>query len=179
MKSAACLFAIVLSCSLSPAGFAAAVRHPNPQDQAANGAERTVFESLFDMTGSYYAFPCTADGQLMPITDGELLLMEGQIYERWSTVLDGAGKYHTNINIMPMGLRGTSVETGEEFRVSEESRTIANQRLEGGSGMFRQVIKMVGEDTHRKFRLVAAGNYNISSDGITISDRFVYLEDCR
>ena len=105
--------------------------------------------------------------------------MEGQIYERWSTVLDGAGEYHTNINVMPIGLRGTSVETGEEFRVTEENRTIANQRLEGGSGMFRQVIKMVGKDTHRQFRLVAAGNYNISSDGVVISDRFVYLEECR
>ena len=179
MKSAACVLAIVLSCSLSPAGFAAAVSDRNSQDQAANGAERTVFESLFDMTDSYYSFPCTADGQLLPITDGELILMEGQIYERWSTVLDGAGEYHTNINVMPIGLRGTSVETGEEFRVTEENRTIANQRLEGGSGMFRQVIKMVGKDTHRQFRLVAAGNYNISSDGVVISDRFVYLEECR
>ena len=178
MKSAACLFAIVLSCSLSPAGYAAAVS-PILQGQSANGAERTISESLFDMTDSYYSFPCTADGELLPITDGELLLMEGQIYERWSTVLDGAGEYHTNINVMPIGLRGTSVETGEEFRVSEENRTMANQRLEGGSGMFRQVIKMVGKDTHRQFRLVAAGNYNISSDGVLISDRFVYLEECR
>ena len=52
MKSAACVLAIVLSCSLSPAGFAAAVSDRNSQDQAANGAERTVFESLFDMTDS-------------------------------------------------------------------------------------------------------------------------------
>jgi hypothetical protein len=178
MKSAVCLFAIVLSCGLSPAGHAAAAS-PIPQGQSANGAERTVLESLFDLTGSYYSFPCTADGELLPITDGELLLMEGQIYERWSTVLDGAGEYHTNINVMPVGLRGTSVETGEEFRVSEENRTIANQRVEGGSGAFRQVIKMVGKDTHRQFHLVAAGNYNISSGGIIINDRFVYREECR
>ena len=179
MKPAACLIAIVLSCSLSPAPSAAPVSRPTPQGQSPNGAERTVLESLFDITDSYYSFPCTADGELLPITDGELLLMEGQIYERWSIVLDGAGNYHSNLAIMPIGLRGTSVETGEEFRVSEENKNIANQRLEGGSGMFRQVIKMVGKDTHRQFRLVAAGNYNISSDGVIVSDRFVYREECR
>ena len=178
MKSAACLFTIVLSWTVSAAGHAAAV-NPVPQGQSAHGAERSVLESLFDMSGSYFSFPCTADGVLLPITDGELLLMEGQIYERWSTVVDGAGEYHTNINVMPLGLRGTSVETGEEFRVSEENRTIANQRVEGGSGAFRQVIKMVGKDTHRQFHLVAAGNYNISSAGIIITDRFVYREECR
>jgi hypothetical protein len=178
MKSTACLFAIVLSCSLSPASYAAAVS-PIPQSQSANGAEREVLESLFDMTGSYYSFPCSADGEVLPITDGELILMEGQIYERWSIVHDGAGNYHSNLAIMPIGLRGTSVETGEEFRVSEENKNIANQRLEGGSGMFRQVIKMVGKETHRQFRLVAAGNYNISSDGVIVTDRFVYSEECR
>ena len=173
MKSAACVVAIVLSCSLSAVGRA------HPPDQSGNGAERTVFESFYDRSDSLYSFPCTADGELVPFEDGEMIQMEGQVYERWSTVIDGAGKYHTNINVMPLGLRGTSVETGEEFRVSEENRTMANQRLEGGSGMFRQVIKMVGTDTHRQFRLVAAGNYSVSKDGIVISDRFVFVEDCR
>ena len=169
MKPAALVLAIVLSCSLSPVGHAA----------AQTGAERTVVESFYDLTDSFYTFPCTADGQLLPITDGELLQMEGLLYERWTTVLDGNGEYHTNINVMPVGMRGISVDTGEEFRVSEENRTVANQRVEGGSGMFRQVIKMTGKDTHRQFILVAAGNYTITRDGVIVTDRFVYSEGCR
>jgi hypothetical protein len=179
MKSAVSLFAIVLSCSLPPAAEAAALTEPLEQAQSPSAAERIVLESLYDLTGSYYRFPCSADGELLPIEEGELIQMEGKIYERWTLVWDGSGAYHFKLNIMPTGLRGTSVETGEEFRVSEESQNTANRRLDGGSGMYREVLKMVGKDTRRVFFFVASGNYRVSSDGETIVDRSAYRLQCR
>jgi len=80
---------------------------------------------------------------------------------------------------MPVGLRGTGEWSGEEFRVSEENRGVANQRLAGGAGTYRQELKMVGRDTHRTFWLVATGGYIVSADGDLIVSRSALSVDCR
>lgn len=146
--------------------------------QAATGVERTLVETLYDLTDSYFTFPCAADGTVLPIPDGELIRIEGQLYERSSLVLDAAGHYHYNLSTMPVGLRGISA-SGEEFRVSENSQTIANQRLDGGTGAYRQELKMVGKDTHRTFWLVASGNYLFTPEGELRTSRGSLRVECR
>jgi hypothetical protein len=66
---------------------------------------------------------------------------------------------------MPVGLRGVGVDSGEEFRVTERDHAVSNQHRAGGTGTYRQVLKLVGKDTQRTFWLVFSGYYMISKDG--------------
>ena len=128
-------------------------------------AERTIEQSLYDLTGSYFSFACNAEGEPIPEDEGELVLMEGQIFERITVLQSANGEYHYTQHTMPVGLRGTGVDSGEEFRVTERDHAVANQLLAAGNGMFRQELKMVGTDTQRTFWLVVSGVYRIDQNG--------------
>jgi hypothetical protein len=143
------------------------------------GAERVVEEALYDMSGSFYTFACSDDGEALPQDEGEPIEIEGHIYERISVLYDGKGEFHYNLNTMPVGLRGVGVSSGEEFRVRESDLIIANQRLEGGTGRFREQLKLVGRDTHRTFILVASGHYLIAADGTVKTSRESFSTECR
>jgi hypothetical protein len=130
-----------------------------------SAAERTVDEALYDLTDSFFAFACSEDGDVLPIDEGELVRLEGKIFERVTLTRDGAGGYHFLYHTMPVGLRGTGVTSGEEFRVTERDHGVGNQRLDANVGRYKQVLKMVGRDTGRTFWMVSSGNYRISADG--------------
>ena len=147
--------------------------------QAASAAQRTVQESLYDLSDSVFRFACSDDGELLPIDEGEAVRMEGKIFERLSVLYDGAGGYHYMLDTMPVGMRGIGLTSGEEFRVSESSHTVANNRLAGGVGAYRQTLKMVGRDTQRTFWLVAYGNYVISAEGLIRTSRDVLRLECK
>ena len=143
-----------------------------------HGAERVVQQNLYDLSDSFFTFPCSADGELLPETDGELIDIEGHIFERISAVADGAGGHHFNLNTMPVGLRGVG-ESGEEFRISETDLSVANQRLDGIAGTFREELKLVGRDTHRTFWLRSSGHYLIAADGTIKVSRDTLTTECR
>jgi hypothetical protein len=149
------------------------------QGQASTGAERTVFEALYDQSDSFYVFTCSEDGELIPETEGELIDMEGQIYERVVFLIDGTGEYHYQMRIMPVGLRGVGVTSGEEFRITEADQRVGTQRLAGGTGSYRGYLKMVGKTTHRAFWMMYGGHYNIEPDGTVKIARDVLRAECR
>jgi hypothetical protein len=130
-----------------------------------SAAERSVYESLYDMAGSYFVFACSPAGDPLPIDQGELVLMEGKIFERITLLQKGNGEYQYKEHTMPVGLRGVGVDSGEEFRVTERDQLVSNQLLAGGSGMYRQELKLVGTETQRTFWMVTSGFYHINSDG--------------
>ena len=108
MRSVAAFVLIVGSWSLSVTAFngaAASAVMASDQQPSSAAAERVLQETLYDVTGSYYLFACSPDGEVLPIEDGELVRVEGKIYERLSVVIDGAGGGHYSVNIMPIGLR--------------------------------------------------------------------------
>ena len=149
------------------------------QEQASNGAERTVFEALYDQSDSFYVFPCSEEGEVIPESDGELIDMEGQIYERLVFLIDGTHEYHYQMRIMPVGLRGVGVTSGEEFRVTEADQRIGSQRLAGGTGSYRGHLKMIGKETRRTFWMTYGGHYNIAPDGTVKISRDDLSAECR
>lgn len=178
MKSDIRLFLIIAVCGLATAvGAAAAAVSPTPT-RGANGAERTVDEYLYELDG-LYLFPCSEDGEPLPDTDGELIDMEGQIYERITLISDGSGEYHYRSNTMPIGIRGVGLTSGEEFRVRESDTVIANRWLEGGTGSYREELTLVGRDTHRSYKLVSTGHYVIAGDGTIKVSRGTLSTECR
>ena len=58
----------------------------------ARRVERIVFEAFYDMSDSYYSFACSEDGEPIPEADGELIAIEGLIYERLVSLIDGTGR---------------------------------------------------------------------------------------
>ena len=175
MKSSARALAIVTACAL----VLSAAALDATGGQSSNGAERTVFEALYDMSDSLYTFPCSEEGELLPETDGEYIDIEGHIFERLVFLIDGTGEYHYHASTMPVGLRGVGVTSGEEFRIKEDDRQIANQKFAGGTGSYSGQLKMVGKDTHRTFWLMFAGHYNIAPDGTVKVSRDRLSTECR
>ena len=56
---------------------------------------------------------------------------------------------------------------------------IARQRLSGLSGSFRDEFKLVGNATHRTYRLVSKGHYVIAADGTVKVSRDTLTTECR
>ena len=112
------------ACDRSDTPTAPATVAPIPTAAQSNdgGAERSVDERLFDVSGSLIGVECT-DGRL-----SELVELQGQIFERFTVVSNPAGGFHAVYHTMPIGLRGTGVESGEEFvfvEVQQFDRAVA------------------------------------------------------
>jgi hypothetical protein len=129
-----------------------------PAQGNSSGSERTLVETLYDRSGSIFMFACTADGEPLPIDEGEPVAIEGQVFERLMFVTDAAGGLHYTLKTMPVGLRGVGLISGEEFRVVENQKQMSNQKID----------KLTGT-----FWLAFNGNYSISADGVVKSERNV------
>src|SRR4029453_6298499 len=70
---------------------------PTAAQASAGGAERSVDERLFDVSGSLIGVECT-DGRL-----SELVELQGQIFERFTVVSNPAGGFHGAYHTMPVG----------------------------------------------------------------------------
>ena len=143
------------------------------------GAERIVLEHLYDLSDSLYSFPCSDDGEPVPEEDGELIEVEGQVYERITLHTDGGEGIHYRVNTMPVGIRGVGIVSGEEFRIMEDSQFISRQRVDSLTGSYYERFKLVGKDTHRTFWLVAKGHYHIAADGTVKVSRDTLSTECR
>ena len=150
----------------APAPLAAAAR------SSADGAERSVDERLFDVSGSLIGVECT-DGRL-----SELVELQGQIFERFTVVANPAGGFHAVYHTMPIGLQGTGAESGEEFRVKWQDHGSFGQTTLGLVGTYRQVLKLVGGTSGRSFSLIVKGHYTINANGEIVVEREKLAADC-
>ena len=164
------LMAILAGCGLSLPVAAAA------QDRS---AERIVLEHLYDLSDSLYSFPCSDDGEPVPEEDGELIEVEGHVYERLTHHTDGAGGIHFRLNTMPVDIRGVGTESGEEFRIMESSQLISSQKLDALTGSYHDAFKLVGKETRRTYWLVSKGHYHIAADGTVKVSRDTLTTECR
>ena len=123
------------------------------------GAERIVEESLYDMSGSYYAIECQ-DGQL-----SELVALQGQIFERWTLLYNASGGIHLGYHTMPVGLTGVGTESGEEYRVKEQEHGSFRQTLMGATGTYRQSLRLQSRTSERSFAMIVRGHYTVNANG--------------
>ena len=145
---------------------------PAVAQSSAGGAERSVDERLFDVTGSLFGVEC-ADGSV-----SELVELQGQIFERFTVVSNPAGGFHAVYHTMPIGLRGTGSESGEEFRVKWKDHGSFGQTTMGLVGTYRQVLKLVGTTSGRDFSLIVRGHYTINANGQIVVERERLAADC-
>ena len=145
---------------------------PAAAQSSAGGTERSVDERLSDVTGSLFGVECS-DGRL-----SELVELEGQIFTRFTVVSDPAGGFHAVYHAMPVGLKGTGAESGEEFRVKVQEHGSWGQTTMGLVGSYRQVLKMVGTTSGRSFSLIVRGHYTINANGQIVVDREELAADC-
>ena len=130
-----------------------------------SASDRVLVESLYDLTGSYFVFACTEQGDPLPVDQGELVQLEGKVFERLFLIDKGDAGFLYTLHTMPVGLRGVGVDSSEEFRVTERGHFMGNSHLAGGNGTYRQELKLVGTATHRTFWVVYNGYYHVSKDG--------------
>ena len=145
---------------------------PTAAKSSVGGAERSVDERLFDVSGSSIGVECT-DGRL-----SELVELQGQIFERFTVVSNAAGGFHAVYHTMPIGLRGTGAESGEEFRVKWHDHGSFGQTTMGLVGTYRQVLKLVGSTSGRSFSLIVRGHYTINANGDIVVEREKLAADC-
>ena len=158
--------------SSTPTAPATVAPIPTAAQSSAGGAERSVDERLFDVSGSLIGVECT-DGRL-----SELVELQGQIFERFTVVSNPAGGFHAVYHTMPIGLRGIGAESGEEFRVKWQDHGSFGQTTMGLVGTYRQVLKLVGSTSGRSFSLIVRGHYTINANGEIIVEREKLAADC-
>jgi hypothetical protein len=146
---------------------------------ARSAADHEVEESLTDMDGVFFTFACSPEGQPLEQDEGELVRMQGHIYQKYTVRRDAQDGFHITFQTMPVGLAGTGVTSGEPFRVVEREHGTHNQTQAGLNGAWRSELKLTGKDTGRTFWLVFSGNYRVSSDGGIIVDRDRQTVSCK
>jgi hypothetical protein len=156
----------------TPTAPAAVAPIPTTAQSSVGGAERWVDERLFDVAGSSIGVDC-ADGRL-----SELVELQGQIFERFTVVANPAGGFHAVYHTMPIGLQGTGVESGEEFRVKWQDHGSWGQTTMGLLGTYRQMLKLVGGTSGREFSLIVRGHYTINANGEIVVEREKLAADC-
>jgi hypothetical protein len=145
-----------------------------PNASSASGpAERLLQESLWDFENSRFPLECPNGS----FTDE--IAIEGHLYERYMMITDANGGFHLQLHTMPVGMRGVSTITGEEYRVQERQQITALANRNGLRGSYRQVVRMFGKESHLKFSLVSSGHYNEGPDGELIVQRDHFEIECR
>lgn len=140
---------------------------------AFGSAERVLEEYLWDLDDSFLPLECP-NGSF-----SDEIALEGQIYERHMLVFDGNGGLHLQMHTMPVGVRGVSTITGEEYRVQEREQRTGLKSKNGLRGSYRQVLRVFGKDSHVKYSLVFSGHYNEGPDGEMIVERDRLEIECR
>ena len=136
------------------------------------GAERVVYEALYDQEGSEVSVVC-ADG-----TQSEPVILSGKIFERFTVVFNPAGGQHTVYHTMPVGLSGVGAVSGEDFRVKNRDHGAFTLTTMAEGGSYRQTWSFQGRTSGRTFGLVVRGHVRINANGEVVVDREKVIADC-
>lgn len=165
----------VAACDTAPTAAPIAAARPN----VASASAHEVEESLISLDGVHFSFACSVDGEPIDPEQGELVAMQGQIYEKFTTRRDAMGGYHVTLQVMPVGLSGVGVTSGETFRAIEREQAAYNQTQAGFNGAWRSELKLTGTETGRVLWLVSTGTYRLSAEGDLVVEREALTTRCR
>jgi hypothetical protein len=143
-----------------------------PSTPAAMGAERYVYEALYDLQGSEVYVECS-DGSV-----SEPVSLTGKIFERFTVVFDPAEGQHSVYHTMPVGLAGVGSVSGEEFRVSWRDHGVSSQTPMAMVNSYRHTLQFAGRTSGRRFGLVVQGHYTLDANGEVTVGREKLLADC-
>ena len=136
------------------------------------GAERYVYEALYDLQGSEVSVECP-DGSV-----SEPVSLTGKIFERFTVVFDPAEGQHSVFHTMPVGLAGVGSVSGEEFRVSWRDHGVSSQTPMAMVNSYRHTLQFAGRSSGRKFGLVVQGHYTLNANGEVTVGRETLLAEC-
>ena len=143
-----------------------------PSTPTAMGAERYVYEALYDLQGSEVSVECP-DGSV-----SEPVSLTGKIFERFTVVFDPAEGQHSVFHTMPVGLAGVGSVSGEEFRVSWRDHGVSSQTPMAMVNSYRHTLQFAGRSSGRKFGLVVQGHYTLNANGEVTVGRETLLAEC-
>lgn len=136
------------------------------------GAERYVYEALYDLQGSEVSVECP-DGSV-----SEPVSLTGKIFERFTVVFDPAEGQHSVYHTMPVGLAGVGSVSGEEFRVSWRDHGVSSQTPMAMVNSYRHTLQFAGRTSGRKFGLVVQGHYTLNANGDVTVGREKLVAEC-
>lgn len=145
---------------------------PQTASLATDGFERIVEDRIWDFTGTIVAYPCGDDYS-------EQILMEGQVFTRWTVTYDGAGGVHSLTRSMPIGLRGIGLSSGAEYKVTEREHGTFNQGSMGQTAsVYKSFLNISAPSIHARARLVLGGTFVVNANGELVIEKPVLRADC-
>jgi hypothetical protein len=109
----------------------------------------------------------------------EEALVEGKMYERWVTTLDGARGVHATLHTMPIGLRGVGLTSGAEYRVTEREQVAFTQTLMAGTGSYQHFLTAAAPALGLRLRLVIGGRFVLNANGEYVVEQPTLRGECR
>ena len=137
-----------------------------------NGVERWDESYLSDMDGVYLQMECE-DG-----STSEMIAMEGVVHVKSTILRDGSGMFHYRAHTRSAGLRGTGMESGEDYRAVERSR---ESSLSGGGasmGTYRYETSLRGTESGRRLSIITQGSYAFDADGNLVRENETVRARC-
>lgn len=140
------------------------VLQPGAASAGEKVVERWVESYVSDMDGVYLQMECE-DG-----TVSEMIAMEGRIHVTSTILRDGSGMFHYKAHTRSTGLRGTGMESGEEYRGVERSRESSLSGGDASKGTYRYETTLRGTESGRRLSLITQGSYAFAADGSLVRE---------
>lgn len=131
-----------------------------------------IEERISDMDGVVGFIECP-DG-----SESEGIRLSGKLYTKETLLVNPAGVHVFKSNVMPVGLSGVGVVSGEEFRASERSHSTGVQLEKRTMNRFRTDIDFFGKESRRRFRMVIMGTVVWDENGDPIVEKTIERFEC-
>ena len=162
--------ALVLpACADSPTETDSSLLRPQAAT-AANGADKYVFDHVWDLNGDVSGVFCE-DG-----TESEPILMRGKIYEKWTIMYVPNGNMHATLNVMGDGLGGTGTITGAEYTIKAQDHSVFNRAGDNENGSYRSVYRVESKDADKSFRFSVKGNFRWANGEFELNRERIRME---
>ena len=94
----------------------------------------------------------------------EPIELRGKIVERATVTFTPSGTLIWTISIMPVGLGGTGVLSGADYKYQEWMHGAGHQSM-SETGSFHTSFRLESKETGQKFRFTTRGNYTLNANG--------------
>jgi hypothetical protein len=136
----------------------------SPQNsEMANGAEKFVYEFVWNLDGDVSGVFCEDGSQSEPI------IMRGQIYERWTLTYVPNGNLHAQLNARGIDLGGTGEITGADYTIKAVDHSVFNRTGDNENSTYRSVYRVKSKEADQSFNFSVHGNFRWVDDDFVVN----------
>jgi hypothetical protein len=165
--------AMLAACAESPAGPTSSSLTAHAAGAVpANGAGRFIDQYVQNLDGERLGCRDLVTGAQ------DVLVLQGQLVQRYQEIIDGSGGTHVSVHVMPVGFGATGEDTGDTYRAAYTEHFVARESAMGSGGTSRWKFTFTSQQTGQAFRVELVNKWTQNANGEWVVDRGSFEGEC-